>query len=106
MAGTGRTAPWISSAPPRAQRRRHRATLSTVPTNGGSAFLEGNSETLTNTNNVIQGTGIIGNGSLALINQHVIDTTPEGGTSTLTLNGLVRDLPDAPRHGNHAAACW
>ena len=62
-------------------------TLSTVPTNGGSAFLEGNSETLTNTNNVIQGTGIIGNGSLALINQHVIDATPEGGTSTLTLNG-------------------
>ena len=32
-------------------------TLSTNPTNGGSAFLEGNGQTLTNTNNTIQGTG-------------------------------------------------
>ena len=62
-------------------------TLDTVANNGGSAYIEGNGNTLTNTNNTIQGTGIIGNGSLALINQHVIDATPEGGTSTLTLNG-------------------
>ena len=44
-------------------------------------------QTLTNTNNTILGTGIIGNGSLALINGGVIDATPESGTSTLTLNG-------------------
>ena len=62
-------------------------TLDTVANNGGSAYIEGNGNTLTNTNNTIQGTGVIGNGSLALINQHVIDATPEGGTRTLTLNG-------------------
>ena len=63
-------------------------TLNSITTNGGNAYISGNSETLTNTNNTIQGTGIIGNGSLALINKGVIDATPEGGTSTLTVNSL------------------
>jgi hypothetical protein len=62
-------------------------TLDTISTNGSSAYLVGNGVTLTNTNNTIQGTGIIGSGSLALINGGVIDATPEGGSSTLTLNG-------------------
>ena len=62
-------------------------TLDDIATNGGNAFIQGNGETLTNTNNTIQGTGVIGNGSLALVNGGVIDATPEGGTSTLTLNG-------------------
>jgi fibronectin-binding autotransporter adhesin len=59
----------------------------TDTTGGGSAYIQGNGLTLTNTNNTIQGTGVIGNGSMALINQHVIDATPEGGTPTLVLNG-------------------
>ncbi len=62
-------------------------TLDTISTNNGEAYIQGNGHTLTNVNNTIQGTGIIGNGSLALVNKGVIDATPEGGTSTLTLNG-------------------
>ena len=62
-------------------------TLDTIATNGGDAYIFGNGETLTNTNNTIQGTGIIGDGSLVLINDGLVDATPEGGTSTLTLNG-------------------
>jgi hypothetical protein len=62
-------------------------TLSTNPTNGGSAFIDGNGVTLTNTNNTIQGSGIIGNGNLALVNGGVIDATQQGGATTLTLNG-------------------
>ena len=61
--------------------------LDSIVTNGGDAFIVGNGNTLTNTNNTIVGTGIIGNGSLALINDGVIDAMPKGGTSTLTLNG-------------------
>jgi adhesin HecA-like repeat protein len=61
--------------------------LDTIATNGGDAYIVGNGGTLTNTNNTIEGTGIIGNGSLLLINNALIDATPEGGTSTLTLNG-------------------
>ena len=54
-------------------------TLSTNPTNGGNAYHRGQRhQTLTNTNNTIQGTGIIGNGNLALINGGVIDATPRG----------------------------
>jgi hypothetical protein len=52
----------------------------------GAAYLEGNGETLTNAGSVIEGTGVIGNGDLALINQGVVDATPEGNSSTLTLN--------------------
>ncbi len=62
-------------------------TLDDIAANGANAFIQGNGEVLTNTNNTIQGTGIIGNGSLGLINGGVIDATPEGGSSTLTLNG-------------------
>jgi hypothetical protein len=61
--------------------------LDTVATNGGSAFIQGNGQTLTNINDTIVGSGVIGNGTLVLINEHIIDATPEGGTSTLTLNG-------------------
>ena len=61
--------------------------LDTIATSGGNAFIMGNGGTLTNTNNTIKGTGVIGNGSLALINGGVIDATPEDGTSSLTLNG-------------------
>ena len=60
--------------------------LDTIATNGGSAYLVGNGNTLTNTNNTIMGTGIIGNGNVALINGGVIDAAPEGGSSTLTIN--------------------
>ena len=62
-------------------------TLDTIANNGGDAYIFGSGETLTNSNNTIQGTGIIGEGSLVLINDGVVDATPEGGTSTLTLNG-------------------
>ena len=61
--------------------------LDTIATNGGNAFIEGNGNTLTNTNNTILGTGIIGNGNLLLVNGGVIDATPESGTVGLTLNG-------------------
>ena len=50
--------------------------LDTIATNGGSAYLIGNGNTLTNTNNTIIGTGIIGNGNVALINSGVIDAAP------------------------------
>ena len=50
-----------------AHRRRNRA-LNTIVINGGTAFILGNGETLTNTNNTIVGTGIIGNSNLVLIN--------------------------------------
>ena len=62
-------------------------TLDTIQNNGDNAYMVGNGQTLTNTNNTIQGTGIIGNGNLVLVNEALIDATPEGGSSTLTLNG-------------------
>ena len=65
--------------------RRRTVTLDTA--SGGTAYLQGNGQTLTNTNNTIQGTGVIGNGNLVLINNSVVDATPEGGTATLVLNG-------------------
>jgi hypothetical protein len=82
-------------------------TLATIPTNGGDAFLEGNGKTLTNTNNTIQGTGVIGNGNLLLTNNSVIDATPEGGSSTLSLNGgniTNSDLLEATAGGTLAIA--
>ena len=63
-------------------------TLSTA-TGGGNAF-EGNGATLTNVDNTIQGSGVIGNGSLAVINHGLIYATPSGGTSTL-IQRLGRD---------------
>ena len=65
----------------------------------------GNGQTLTNSNNTILGTGIIGNGSLALINQGLIDATPEGGTTSLTLDGWA-GLPIQARWKPRAAAPW
>jgi hypothetical protein len=52
---------------------------------GGSAYIEGYEATLTNVDNTIQGTGIIGDDQLAVINGGVIDATPEAGTTTLTI---------------------
>jgi hypothetical protein len=53
----------------------------------GTAYIMGNGSTLTNANNTIQGYGVIGNGSLALVNQ--TNGTIEANVSgqTLTLNG-------------------
>src|SRR4029077_8936930 len=66
-------------------------TLSSTTTGGGAAYIQGNGQTLTNTNNVIQGAGIIGNGSLALVNQAggTINANSAGGAfdTGLALNG-------------------
>jgi hypothetical protein len=59
-------------------------TLSTTAASGGTAILSGNGQTLTNVNNTIQGTGLIGNGSLALINSGTVDATPESTTTGLS----------------------
>ena len=65
-------------------------TLSSTQSGGGAAFIQGNGTTLTS-NNTIQGDGIIGNGSLALVNQAggTIDANSAGGTflTVLDLNG-------------------
>ena len=52
---------------------------------GGDAVLQGNSNTLIN-QDTIQGSGIIGNGSLIVVNSATIDATA-GGKGALTLNG-------------------
>ena len=57
----------------------------TTASGGGSAIVEGAGQTLTNANDVIDGTGTIGAGSLALSNGGAIDANSSGGT--LTLNG-------------------
>ena len=59
----------------------------TTATGGDSAIVEGSRETLTNASDVIEGTGTIGNGSLALINGGTIDANSSSGTETLILNG-------------------
>jgi hypothetical protein len=67
-------------------------TLNSPQNNGGgAAFIQGNGTTLTNTNNVIQGFGIIGNGTLALVNQSggTIDANVSGGGITLNGTGNV-----------------
>ncbi|RBP17550.1 hypothetical protein DFR50_10241 [Roseiarcus fermentans] len=56
----------------------------TSATGGGGAVLEGNGETLIN-NDVIQGTGTIGDGNLALTNTGTVDADVSAGA--LTLNG-------------------
>jgi hypothetical protein len=58
----------------------------TTATGGGNAFIEGNGETLTNSD-VIEGTGVIGNGSLTLTSSGTIDADSSAGTGTLTVNG-------------------
>jgi hypothetical protein len=61
-------------------------TVSLTTTKGGdSAIVEGAGQTLTNASDVIEGTGIVGNGSLALSNGGTINANISGGT--LTLNG-------------------
>ena len=63
-------------------------TLSAQPDGSGysgDAFLEGYGATLTNVDDTIQGTGVIGSDQLEVVNGSVIDATPEGGTSTLTI---------------------
>ena len=63
-------------------------SLTTAP-GGGEAFVQGNSETLTNAN-TIEGSGEIGNGSLTLINSGTIDAnlaSTETDTGILILNG-------------------
>ena len=63
-------------------------TLSTIVPNGGSAFIDSTAgQTLTNTNNVIQGNGVIGNGGLVVVNSTggTIDANVSGGT--LVMNG-------------------
>ncbi len=57
----------------------------TTTKGGGSATIEGAGLTLTNASDVIEGTGTIGAGSLALSNGGTIDANISGGT--LTLNG-------------------
>ena len=52
---------------------------------GGDAVLQGNGSTLIN-QDTIRGSGIIGNGSLAVVNSATIDAT-SGGKGALTLNG-------------------
>jgi hypothetical protein len=58
----------------------------TSATGGGAAFFEGGGETLTNAGDVIEGTGTLGNGSLAVINGGTIDATSSAGTEALILN--------------------
>ena len=60
--------------------------LTTAP-GGGDAFIEqsGGSFTLTNSDNTIEGTGIIGNGGLTFINNATVNAT--SSTQALTLNG-------------------
>jgi fibronectin-binding autotransporter adhesin len=52
----------------------------------GDAVLQGNNNKLIN-QDIIQGTGIIGNGSLAVFNSGTIDANTSGGKGALTLNG-------------------
>ena len=66
-------------------------TLSTNPTNGGAAFIQQNAGgvKLTNSNNTIQGTGVIGNGGLAVDNatKGTIDANVSGGVLTVNNGG-------------------
>jgi hypothetical protein len=56
---------------------------------GGSAIVEGAGLTLTNAGDVIQGTGTIGAGSLALSNGGTIDANISGGILTLNGTGAI-----------------
>ncbi len=58
-----------------------------VASGGGNAYIEqsGGTFTLTNSNNTIEGEGVIGNGGLTLVNDSTIDANASGGT--LLLNG-------------------
>jgi hypothetical protein len=58
----------------------------TSATGGGGAYVEDNGETLTNAD-TIEGTGTIGNGTLAVINGGTIDVDSSAGTGILVLDG-------------------
>ena len=70
----------------------------TTAAGGGDAFIEGNSETLTN-DDVIEGTGQIGNGSLAVTNSGTIDANSSAGALTLDGSGGVTN-PDRRIRGD------
>jgi fibronectin-binding autotransporter adhesin len=82
--------------------------LSTTVSGGGNAVIQqsGGTLTLTNTNNVIQGTGVIGNGGLALINSSggTIDSNVSGGVLTVNNSGGITNtgLIEASGGGNLA----
>jgi hypothetical protein len=59
----------------------------TTTTGGGDALIEGAGETLTLSGGTIQGTGIIGGGTLSVANSGTIDANSSAGIGTLTLNG-------------------
>src|ERR1022692_3386359 len=58
---------------------------------GGSAYLEQTAGglTLTNTDNTIQGAGVIGNGGLTLVNQATINANSSGQTLLLNASGGI-----------------
>jgi hypothetical protein len=69
-------------------------TLSTTGGGGNSYFYQNGGSTLTNINNTIQGTGIIGYNGLAVVNEGTINANTAGATlqittSTLTNQGLL-----------------
>ena len=70
-------------------------TLSTAA-GGGNAFLQQGvaGVTLTNSGNTIQGTGIIGNGGLAIVNS-------SGGTIDANVSGGVLNVEQQRRHHQH-----
>jgi fibronectin-binding autotransporter adhesin len=62
-------------------------TLTMAAGGGGNAFVEGNGSTLINVDNTIQGVGVIGGGSLAVVNGGTIDANTTAGYGSLSLNG-------------------
>lgn len=66
-------------------------TLSTTALNGGNAIIQQNVSgiTLTNSNNTIQGNGIIGSNGLAVSNAATIDANVSGATLLLNGGGTV-----------------
>jgi hypothetical protein len=73
-------------------------TLSTTPAGGGSTFIQQSVSglTLTNTNDTIQGAGVIGNGGLKLVNGGTLFANASGqtllinGSGGLTNNGTMK----------------
>ena len=63
-----------------------KVTLQPPNTGGTDAFIQGNSFTLTNTNNIIQGAGVIGNGNLSLVNGSAGTIFANSSGQTLLLN--------------------
>ena len=60
-----------------------------VASGGGNAYIEqtGGNFTLTNVNNTIEGSGLIGNGNMALVNEHGGTVLANAVGQTLELNG-------------------